>query len=602
MSAVPQSKDAPSVRAAAPTDQVGATPRAAGRALRLLVVGMLACLHVAAVVGVEDIWARGLMMAHLGLFLVWQPFMQGGQRLRVSEVVLIVLITIAILGFLNWWMLGLWVAVLSGIVGGKVFLFQARWLRAFYLTVFSYLVALLLLWIVPNGFPNTVLEPEIRLVAQYGLPALFLVMLAMPVESDTAEPQVVDFFYASLIFLLLVALVLGSFAFMTVGKKNYVLSLTFSLFVIAAVLMFMSLAWNPRAGFSGLQMVFSRYLLSIGLPFEQWLHFLAELSRSESRPETFIKEACGGLARLPWVTGGTWTTGAGTGEFGTPTRHTVDYVGREVSIRLFSRHRPSPSLVWHFNLLGQLLGQFYVAKQRELKLQQQTYVQALHETGARMTHDVKNLLQTLNVLCAAAERGPDADPTALHALMRRHLPTVLQRLQHTLDKLQRPQMDSGRFIQADAWWESLQKTYQLRDVEFAGSGIDGGILLPKDLFDSAADNMLQNALEKRKLEPGVKVSVSLECGDHVVLGVRDSGKPVPRGVQSGLLRGPVPSDTGYGIGLYQVARQAELSGFSFRLAGNEPGEVRFELRGEIRRGGPALRDSRRASATGPAQG
>jgi len=596
MSALPQSKDAPGIAVGQRAASGAMSPRAAGRVLRLLVIAMLACLHLAAMVGVEDIWARGMMMAHLGLFLVWQPFMQGGQRLKVSEVLLIVLIAIAILGFLNWWMLGLWVAVLSGIVGGKVFLFQARWLRAFYLTVFSYLVALLLAWIVPNGFPNTALEPEIRLVAQYGLPAVFLFMAAMPVESDTAEPQVVDFFYASMIFLLLVALVLGSFAFMTVGKNNYVLSLTYSLFVIAAVLMFMSLAWNPRAGFSGLQMVFSRYLLSIGLPFEQWLHFLAELSRSESRPEQFIKEACAGLARLPWVTGGTWTTGAGTGEFGAPSRHTVDYTGREVSIRLYSRHRPSPSLAWHFNLLGQLLGQFYVAKQRELKLQQQTYVQALHETGARMTHDVKNLLQTLNVLCAAAERDPEGDPSTLQALMRRHLPTVLQRLQHTLDKLQRPQIDSGRFIQAEAWWESLQKTYQLRGVQFAGSGVATGILLPKDLFDSAADNMLQNALEKRKLDPDVTVEVRLDCGDHVVLSVRDSGRAVPRAALPGLLKGPVPSETGYGIGLYQVARQAELSGFSFRLARNEAQDVCFELRGEIRRGGPALRDERRAAS------
>jgi len=596
MSALPQSKDAAGIAVGQGVPSGAMSPRAAGRVLRLLVIAMLACLHVAAMVGVEDIWARGMMMAHLGLFLVWQPFMQGGQRLKVSEVLLIVLIAIAILGFLNWWMLGLWVAVLSGIVGGKVFLFQARWLRSFYLTVFSYLVVLLLLWIVPNGFPNTALEPEIRLVAQYGLPAVFLLMAAMPVESDTAEPQVVDFFYSSMIFLLLVALVLGSFAFMTVGKNSYVLSLTYSLFIIAAVLLFMSLAWNPRAGFSGLQMVFSRYLLSIGLPFEQWLHFLAELSRSESRPEQFIKEACAGLARLPWVTGGTWTTGAGTGEFGAPTKHTVDYMGREVSIRLYSRHRPSPSLAWHFNLLGQLLGQFYVAKQRELKLQQQTYVQALHETGARMTHDVKNLLQTLNVLCAAAERDPEGDPSTLQALMRRHLPTVLQRLQHTLDKLQRPQMDSGRFIQAEAWWESLQKTYQLRGVQFAGSGVATGILLPKDLFDSAADNMVQNALEKRKLDPDVTVEVRLDCGDHVVLSVRDSGRPVPRAALPGLLKGPVPSETGYGIGLYQVTRQAELSGFSFRLARNDAQDVCFELRGAIRRGGPALRDERRAAA------
>ncbi len=571
--------------------------RLSGRYWRFVVLAMLGCLHVAALAGVEDVWGRGLMMAHLGLFLVWQPFIQVGQRLKLSELALIVLIAVAILGFLNWWMLGLWVAVLSGIVGGKVFLFQARWLRVFYLTVFSYLVALLLLWIVPNGFPNAPLQREIALLAQYGLPGLFLVMALMPVEGDTAEPQIVDFFYSSMIFLLLVALVLGSFTFMTIGGLSYALSLAYSLLVIGGVLVFLSLAWNPRAGFSGLQMVFSRYLLSIGLPFEQWMHFLAELSRSESRPDRFLREACGGLGRLPWVVGGAWSTGADSGEFGVRSKNTVEYAGRELSIRLYSRHGPSPALVWHFHLLGQLLGQFYLAKQRELKLQQQTYVQALHETGARMTHDVKNLLQTLNVLCAAAERDPEGDPAALQALMRRHLPTVLQRLQHTLDKLQqRPQIDSGRFVQADVWWEGLQKTCSLRGARFDASGVDAGILLPKDLFDSAADNMLQNALEKRKLDPEVTVTIGLACGDHIVLTVCDTGRPVPRTALEGLLKGPVPSETGYGIGLYQVARQAELLGFGFTLARNEPGAVCFELRGAVRRSDhvarPAAADER----------
>jgi signal transduction histidine kinase len=542
--------------------------RAAGRALRLLVIAMLGCLHVAAMVGVEDMWARGLMMAHLGLFLVWQPFMQGGQRLKVSE------------------------AILAGIVGGKVFLFQARWLRLFYLTVFSYLVALLLLWIVPNGFPNAPLQAEIALVAQWGLPVAFVVMLAMPVESDTAEPQIVDFFYASMIFLLLVALVLGSFAFMTVGKKSYAFALTFSLMAIATFLLFLSLVWNPRAGFSGLQMVFSRYLLSIGLPFEQWLHFLADLSRAEARPERFLKEACDGLGKLPWVTGGSWNAGTDSGEFGVPSKHTIDYAGREINVRLYSRQRPSPSLAWHINLLGQLVDQFYVAKQRELKLKQQTYVQALHETGARMTHDVKNLLQSLNVLCAAAERDPGGDPAALQALMRRHLPTVLQRLSQTIDKLQRPQTDTGRFVQSDAWWESMLKTYQLRGVEFGTARVAAGVPLPKDLFDTAAENMLQNALEKRKLDPSVRVGIALELAEDVVLQVTDTGRPVAKSALEGLLKGPVPSDTGYGIGLYQVARQAEMLGFALRLAHNEPGQVVFELRGALRRA-----DSRVASQT-----
>ena len=88
-----------------------ASVQVSGRKARLLVLAMLICLHVAVIRGVEDIWARGLMMAHLGLFMIWQPFMQGGQKLKASELFLIVLITVGILAFLNWWMLGMWVAL-----------------------------------------------------------------------------------------------------------------------------------------------------------------------------------------------------------------------------------------------------------------------------------------------------------------------------------------------------------------------------------------------------------------------------------------------------------------------------------------------------------
>jgi len=52
----------------------------------------------------------------------------------------VAVVAAAVLFYLNWWMLGLWVSVLAGLVGGKVFLFQARWLRVFYLLVLFYLV------------------------------------------------------------------------------------------------------------------------------------------------------------------------------------------------------------------------------------------------------------------------------------------------------------------------------------------------------------------------------------------------------------------------------------------------------------------------------
>jgi len=552
---------------------------------RGLFLVMLVLLHFAAMRGAEDFWARGLMLAHFGLFIMWQPFMRAEQRVTTSQLIGIAAIALGIFYFLNWWLLVLWVSVLAGIVGGKVFLFQTLWLRRFYLVVLLYLVSLLLVWIVPNSIISVPLPAEVQLFAQWGLPCLFLVMAVIPAEADSAEtPQIVDFFYSALIVLLLVALVLGSFAFMIVGKVNYVTALSYSMLIIAGVLLLMSLAWNPRAGFAGLSMYFSRYLLSVGLPFERWLYFLAELSQLETKPERFMKEACVGLARLPWVSGGFWHTSGESGDFGKVSKNSVEYTNQEIHLRVFTKLPLSPSLVWHFHLLGQLLGEFYVAKQREQKLQQQTYVQAVHETGARMTHDVKNLLQSLNVLCAAAESDRSADSTELSSLMRRQLPAITQRLQQTLDKLQKPDASNGRYIQSKTWWESLQRSYAGRGIEFALESIEDTVMLPKELFDSAGDNLLQNALRKRKLDESVTIRASFRCDDVIEFSVCDSGVPVAAEVLKGLLRGPVPSESGFGIGLYQTSRLAEISGFSLQLRDNEPGRVCFSLRGEARRG------------------
>ena len=553
------------------------------RSWRLLFVLMLVVLHVVSLRGGDDPWARALMLAHFGLFITWQPFMRGEQRLSVAQTAIIAIAAFGVLFFFNWWLLALWVSVLAGIVGGKVFLFRAPWLRRFYLVVLAYLVSLLLFWIVPGGVVKTALPSEVEMFARFGLPLLFIALALMPTEPDSAEtPQIVDFFYAIMLFLLLVVLILGAFAFMQIGHVEYAAALTFSLLLLAAVLLTLSVVWNPRAGFNGLSMYFSRYLLSIGMPFEQWLFILAELSQIETRPERFMKEATQGLARLPWVTGGFWQTGTETGEFGEVSKSSVEYTNQEMHLRVFTREKLSPSLEWHFHLLGQLLGEFYIAKLREQKLQQQTYMQAVHETGARMTHDVKNLLQSLNVLCAAAEQTRAADSGELTALIRRQLPAITQRLQQTVDKLQKPQTDSGRYVEAGVWWAGLQRNYQNRDVEFRTGKVAATLLMPKELFDSAADNLLQNALRKRKLDTSVGVTVTFDCGDGISLDVSDSGALVAEEVLRGLLRGPVPSQGGFGIGLYQTAKMAEAGGYSLRLTANEPGKVRFTLKGDAR--------------------
>jgi signal transduction histidine kinase len=555
------------------------TTRVSTRHWKILTLAMLLLLHLTAVRGVEDFWARGFLLMHFGLFIVWQPFLQGSQRLHWSEFVAVAGVSVLVLFALNWWLTGLWVAMLAGIVGGKVFINQRKGVRAFYLLMLAYLIGLLLVWVVPNGLPGSGFDPDIRDLVQWLLLALFVAMAFIPVKVDVAEPQVIDLVYATLVFLLLVVLVLGGFAFVTVGHLTYAEGLLYALATLATVLIFLSVVWNPRAGFAGLSVLFSRYLLSVGLPFEQWLHFLAELSRTELEPQRFLAKASAGLRDLQWISGGVWRAGSEEGEFGERAPHSVEFTAAELSMQVYSRLRPSPALVWHFHVLGRLLLQFYLAKQREVKLRQQSYVQAVHETGARLTHDVKNLLQSLNSLTsAAAQEG--GDPAAFQAMVRRNLPTVTQRLQATLDKLQRPPtVETGRFVRPEVWWETVMRSYNHPALHFE-TEIRAPALgpLPKDLFETAADNLINNALEKQKTDPSVTVTAILHCDGQVRFTVKDTGKPVPREVERGLFMGPVPSDTGYGIGLYQVYRQAEAAGYLLELATNEPGNVVFELR------------------------
>jgi hypothetical protein len=547
---------------------------------RLLFVAMLVLLHLTAMRGVEDFWARALMVAHFGLFILWQPFMRGEQRLTPLQIGGIAFVCWVTLFHWNWWLMLLWLGLLAGVVGGKVILFQTRWLRYFYLTVLLYLVALMLTWVFPQLLPKISRTQEVRLLAQYALPGFFLVMLALPIETDQGEtPQAVDFLYSAFLFMIIALLLLGSFAFMTLGELSYPTALTYCLLLIAGVLLLLGIAWNPRGGFGGLGMLFSRYLMSVGLPFEKWLYFLAELSQWESQPERFLQQACSGLSKLPWVTGGSWRSSSYSGEFGEKSAHQVEFADNELHLRVYAKHPLSAALTWHFHLLGQLLGEFYTAKLREQKLQQQSYVQAVYETGARLTHDVKNLLQSLNVLCAAADEE-QGESKELQSLMRRQLPVIAQRLQQTLDKLRRPATDSAKIIQASTWWDGVQRSYAGQGIDFHHAGIPSDLMLPKEVFEGVTDNLLQNALNKRRSQGAFAIDVSFGCVDGVTrLEVCDAGRPVPADIARELLRGPVHSASGLGIGLYQAARHAETSGYGLALEHNADGRVAFVLAG-----------------------
>ena len=557
---------------------------------RWVLIALLVVLHLTLLAGANRALSLMCWLVDVGLFLLWQPFIQAEHKLGSGA---LLLIGVALLGgawLFGWWLLILWVVILAALLGGRVLLLGHRPTRIFYLLSFAYLLCALLVWLVPRVVPDTALiGPSLDLEFAWSAPLLFIAMLLIPRPREIQMPSsgTVDFFYSLFIFLLISVLVLGSLAFMLLRESLYIEAVFKTLVLMASMLLLIAWAWNPRPGFSGLGVFLSKYLLTIGLPFETWLQQLMECAEQESDPEKFLYAAFERMLALPWVTGGAWfpASGAesGTGHFGQVSIFRHDFPNQPLVIALYTRHKLSPSLVWHFHLLAQLTNEYYIAKQRARELQQMSYLRAVHETGARLTHDVKNLLQSMNNLCYMAQVPGEIDAARLTQLLQRQLPQITQRLQQTLEKLQAPQTPQAevdgaqRLVLAEVWWDVLQQRYAHDEIIFSPVVLDNAVRLPAALFDSVADNLLHNALLKRQGESGLAIRFTL-AADAAYFTVCDSGSVVRKEITNDLLRAPVPSENGLGIGLYHAARQAEAYGYELRLASNAAGQVCFELR------------------------
>jgi len=547
---------------------------------RWLLLGMLVLLHLIVLEGVPSAISRTLLVGHVGLFILWQPFVRHERRVSPHQFIATVLCLGAVVVWLNWWLLIIWVVLLAGIIGGKVFLFDGRAARLFYLLALAYLLCVLLVILVPQVLPaNFAVAGPIAGLAHYALPLIFVVMAGLPDDAEgRGQTEVVDFAYSLFVVLTLAVLVLGSIASMLLRGSNYIESLLEIMLTFGAGLLFLAWVWDPRAGFSGIGAIFSRYMLTIGLPFEHWVHALSEYAQRDDDAEEFLAWACDELVRrIPWVIGGEWQASGRRGSFGSEAGRRSEFRHEPLLIALRTRQALTPALAWHLHVVTQLLAEFYLARVRARQLRQLSYLQAVYETGARLTHDVKNLLQSLNTLCvAAAGEGETATPQ-FHALLQRQLPAIAQRLQQTMDKLQLPALEDREQVAAAAWWEDLKRRYGGQPVQFAAGDLDG-VMLPVSLFDSAAENCLENALAKRSAWANLQVSAELDIGGgRARLRITDNGAAVPAGIAGELGRGPVRSENGLGIGLYQVAHYAELLRYRLRLDSNQPGRVSFVL-------------------------
>lgn len=538
---------------------------------------MLLSLHGALIWGFNDPLQKSLLLCHYGFFLMWQPIWQNHQKLSLPALALFLCIGILLVFFINWWLMAFWLCGLFGLLGGRVFSSQEKSSRIGYLLAGSYLLAMLLLWVVPKLLAASAELLAAEFMIQYMVPLLPLSILLTRAELDErGNPPVLDLFYTLLLVSLAVILVLGSFAIEATSEANYAEVILKVLFGLALTLVGISWLWNPRAGYSGIGQLLSRYLSSVGLPFEAWIQSIAEIAEREATPKDYTVAAMKELAKLPWVSGVTWDTYDSRGEIGSRGKHEATLAFNEFHLTIHARSPLTPALMLHVKLLTRILGEFYEAKRREETLRQNVYMQAVYETGARLTHDIKNLLQSMGALCAAAEQTSDTDNERLLALLRRQLPILNQRLASTLVKLEAPSSEKKHFLKLGNWWNALKIRYAHADIRFLANG-NSDMQVDIEVLDSVVDNLLQNAMEKGKNEPVFAIEVSLLSGNRTGIEVRDTGKPMPAERAEVLFKKQLPSENGLGIGLYHAGRQAAQAGYQLELAENRDGSVRFFL-------------------------
>lgn len=539
---------------------------------------MLETLHLSIWLEFGSPISRSLMLVHLGLFLIWQPVWRGDEKLPWYNGLIFFALTVAFVIWMNWLLLFSWLILLIGFCGGRVTINRQE--RYINIIVLVFLISELLITCTVSLF-------EIDLSKTVGdafsliLPVLPLTIVLFPTRYRRRLLYNVDLIQATTTALLISLLVIGSLLNMYRSGTEYLVALIQTQIAIGVLLLVISWLLTPHAGFSGLSQLWMRSILSIGTPLEKWLEQIANLFEQQSSPDEFLNAVMEELVSLPWAAGTTWKTATNEGKAGDVTKYETELRTDNMVVYIYTHSPVGGALFLHCKLLVNVIDNFFEAKLREKKLTQQTHLQAIYETGARVTHDIKNLLQSLHAITSITnEQSGSKDSSPSQQLLEKQLPHLTQRLQSALDKLQAPETSLAGSIGLREWWDGLLTRNTQKNIEFQADIIENPFI-PAELFDTVTENLLENIRNKKQLEPDINIRVTLFCDSgNTVLTVCDDGSAMPDELAHQLLRDPVKSDNGLGIGLFQVAKQARSNNYILSLLKNQDGRVCFTLKNQ----------------------
>ncbi|MCW8922036.1 MAG: hypothetical protein OQK69_00195 [Gammaproteobacteria bacterium] len=534
---------------------------------------MLFSLLMAIFIGSENNLSLSFLITHFGLFLLWQPILKREQSFSGINLILLTGFVLAFIIWFNLWISAFWMLLLLSLLTGRIF---ARGIgRAAYGLAVIIIFLELVLIINPKLFGLSGISKSLSMISELVLLGLPLLLVFIP--SRKIQPSHIDFLRGFIVVILTLFLCMGSALTAFSSSTPYLQSLVITIFIAALFLFSTAVLWSPRAGFSGFAQLWEKYLLNIGGPFEEWISRLAAIEANTSiRPEQFLKTSIQHLISRSWVCGILWQEGEHEQISGKQSSHFTNYIDDEIKITLYAYNPIGPALILHTKLLLGVLIFYYKAKKQEQQLIKQAHLRAIYETGAKLTHDVKNILQSTQTMTQIV-LDDDTRLEDVQSILQQQLPLLTQRLKTTIDKLSDPQREQSKTATISSWWNHLKTRYNRRNIDFFDS-IDCDFDIPVDIYDSIIENLLDNARSKRILEPNLEIVVRLECHNNSArLTVCDTGKAIEEQLATELFTAPINSEDGLGIGLYQCQQQAKHYGLELELYENVGGRVCFGL-------------------------
>jgi len=239
---------------------------------------------------------------------------------------------------------------------------------------------------------------------------IILFYFAPNYEGRKQKESQIDLMHGLLVSTLIFIVLLGGIVTNLLYGVDYIDGLLLTVFIVSTLTIGISWFWNPGLGFSGIGVLLNRYAMTIGGPFETWINTLTSLIEEHYlTPSEYLEAACEQLVENDWLNAIHWDFKSYKITVGEKRGTRLDYtLGEKAKAQVYFKSHPGTALEQHTILLIRMAYQFYLSKLNQEKVRTHEHFSTIHHTGARLTHDVKNILQSIKTSLNILELNQDS--------------------------------------------------------------------------------------------------------------------------------------------------------------------------------------------------